>query len=100
MKCPACNSWTELLETRKRAAGTYRRYECANMHRFSTINDQVVRVDAEKRSRGRPRIHAQPEPAQSGNWPFPPAGGPTPWTRQQIQEHEQQQRSQLEEAPF
>jgi transcriptional regulator NrdR family protein len=37
MKCPACKAWTEVRETRDRADGTtYRRYECANQHRFST----------------------------------------------------------------
>lgn len=53
--CPQCSAWTELLETRKRTAGTYRRYECAKGHRFSTINGDVVRVDERKRAAGRPK---------------------------------------------
>jgi len=55
VKCPLCNAWTELLETRKRASGlTYRRYECANLHRFTTEDGVVMRVHAEKPRRGRP----------------------------------------------
>jgi len=38
MKCPACKAWTEVLETRKRTDGVKRRrYECANLHRFTTL---------------------------------------------------------------
>jgi transcriptional regulator NrdR family protein len=54
MKCPICNAWTELLETRKRKAGAYRRYECANLHRFSTLNGELMRIDQKKRGAGRP----------------------------------------------
>ena len=38
MICPHdCGAWTEVKETRQRADGsTYRRYICANNHRFST----------------------------------------------------------------
>jgi len=59
MKCPECNAWTELLETRKRAAGAYRRYECANLHRFTTIDDAVVRVDKQKLGAGRPSTNVK-----------------------------------------
>ena len=38
MKCPACKTWTEVLETRQRADNvTRRRYLCANLHRFTTL---------------------------------------------------------------
>ena len=38
MKCPTCNAWTYNLETRTNKNGTVRRrYECANLHRFTTI---------------------------------------------------------------
>ena len=37
MKCPDCKTWTEVKETRERQGGTYRRYVCANKHRFSTV---------------------------------------------------------------
>lgn len=33
-------------------------------------------------------------------WPFPPLGGPVPWTAKQIAEYERQQREQLPEAPL
>lgn len=33
-------------------------------------------------------------------WPFPPPGGPVPWTPQQESEYQRQQRSKLPEAPF
>ena len=55
MNCPKCNAWTEVLETRQRKAGTYRRYECANLHRFSTIDGEVTRIDDSRRERGRPQ---------------------------------------------
>lgn len=48
MKCPVCNAWTEVKETRTRKDGEkYRRYECANLHRFST-NEIVVKIDQKK----------------------------------------------------
>lgn len=38
MKCPHCEAWTEVRETRQRTDGTKRRrYECANLHRFTTV---------------------------------------------------------------
>lgn len=37
MKCPVCDAWTRVKQTRHRADGsTYLRYECANLHRFTT----------------------------------------------------------------
>ena len=38
MKCPICGSWTTVKETRTRKTDgvVTRRYECGNMHRFST----------------------------------------------------------------
>ena len=33
-------------------------------------------------------------------WPFPPPGGPIPWTPKQIKEYEEQQRAKLPEAPL
>jgi len=35
-KCPECKAWADVLETRQRPEYTYRRYECANNHRFTT----------------------------------------------------------------
>ena len=38
MKCPRCDAWAEVLETRTKEDNTVRRrYECANLHRFTTI---------------------------------------------------------------
>lgn len=37
MKCPVCETWTIVKETRARVDGSKRRsYECANEHRFRT----------------------------------------------------------------
>lgn len=41
MKCPICQAWSGVLETRARSYGMYRRYECANLHRFAT-QERVV----------------------------------------------------------
>lgn len=46
MKCPICDAWTDTLETRTRADGTKRRrYECANGHRFSTLETFYLSED-------------------------------------------------------
>ena len=38
MKCPTCEKWVLVLETRSRPDdSTRRRYECANGHKFSTV---------------------------------------------------------------
>jgi len=38
MACPVCSAWTSVKETRTRKADgvVTRRYECANLHRFTT----------------------------------------------------------------
>lgn len=33
-------------------------------------------------------------------WPFPPPGGPVPWTAAQVRRYAREQREQLPEAPF
>jgi len=44
MKCPVCKAWTFVLETRLKPDNTkYRRYECANGHRFITL-ETVVKI--------------------------------------------------------
>ena len=36
-KCPECNVWTEVLDTRLKSDGSRRRrYQCGNLHRFWT----------------------------------------------------------------
>lgn len=38
MKCPECGVWTIVKETRTRQDNTRRRtLECANMHKFTTV---------------------------------------------------------------
>ena len=38
MICPTCGTWTVVKETRKKEKNvTYRRYECGNLHRFTTL---------------------------------------------------------------
>jgi transcriptional regulator NrdR family protein len=44
MKCPICNAWTLVKDTRKRENNiTIRRYECANLHTFKTT-EQVTQI--------------------------------------------------------
>ena len=44
VKCPVCDQWVSTLETRARGSNeTYRRYQCANEHRFTT-KEKVERV--------------------------------------------------------
>lgn len=38
MKCPVCGAWVMVKETRTAKDNTRRRrYECANLHRFTTV---------------------------------------------------------------
>ena len=37
MKCPTCNAWTEVNDTRNKGNHVLRRRECANGHKFNTI---------------------------------------------------------------
>ena len=44
VKCPVCDQWVSVLETRGRDNNeTYRRYQCANEHRFTT-KERVERI--------------------------------------------------------
>jgi transcriptional regulator NrdR family protein len=44
MKCPVCGAWTRVLETRQQPDNEKkRRYECGNLHRFTTL-EKVSRV--------------------------------------------------------
>lgn len=50
MKCPVCQTWTMVKETRTKPGNTkLRRYECANLHRFVTL-EKVERVIPKKTS--------------------------------------------------
>jgi len=49
MKCPICDAWSTVKETRQnKKLGYIRRRECANEHRFTT--QEVVVVDDQLRS--------------------------------------------------
>lgn len=53
MKCPQCKAWAVVLQTRTRKTdgAVTRRYECANLHRFSTLERVVVlKNNVEKRN--------------------------------------------------
>ena len=47
MKCPVCNAWVEVQETRQRKEGRYRRYQCGNLHTFGTMESLFVIYDEE-----------------------------------------------------
>jgi transcriptional regulator NrdR family protein len=50
MKCPQCNTYTEVLETRTRSDGVVRRrYLCANLHRFTTLEVVVEERKAKEK---------------------------------------------------
>jgi transcriptional regulator NrdR family protein len=53
MRCQECRAWSEVKETRQRANGsTYRRYVCANAHRFSTKEVVVAKKIMKAQSEG------------------------------------------------
>jgi transcriptional regulator NrdR family protein len=52
VKCPKCNAWTDVLETRS----PRRKRECANGHRFSTmelVEDDYLKLLLEIKERDR-----------------------------------------------
>ncbi len=56
MKCPDCGAWVRVLETYRRVDNaTRRRYECANLHRFTTVE----RVEVVQLGGARPRKEKQ-----------------------------------------
>lgn len=52
MKCPLCNAWALVLESRaiRSRNARYRRYECANLHRFTT-EENVKKVLSKERTK-------------------------------------------------
>ena len=52
MKCPLCGAWATKLETRSRATDNTvrRRYECGNLHRFSSVERVVASVSTTRLS--------------------------------------------------
>lgn len=56
MKCPQCGAWTQVKETRTKKTDNVvtRRYECGNMHRFSTeerVKDELLRLRVQPRQK-------------------------------------------------
>lgn len=45
MKCPTCNAWTEVNDTRNKGNHVLRRRECANGHKFNTAEHVVVELE-------------------------------------------------------
>ena len=55
MKCPTCNAWVEVKETRPTPTGAVRRrYVCANLHRFTTHETVVADRYAKKATHASP----------------------------------------------
>lgn len=54
MKCPVCQAWVSVKETRSRPQNnsTYRRYECANEHRFTTTESVTKVIEKPKQRKG------------------------------------------------
>ena len=51
MKCPVCNVWTTVNETRNKEGYTLRRRECGNGHKFITEEHvKLQNLDARKPS--------------------------------------------------
>lgn len=52
MKCPTCGTWTLVKETRKTPTNEKRRrYECANEHRFSTLEKIIPEKKVRQKSK-------------------------------------------------
>lgn len=54
MRCPVCNAWTTVLETRMRQDNTRRRtMECGNLHKFATVERvEVVKPGGYRKRKG------------------------------------------------
>jgi len=57
MKCPQCGAWTMIKETRTKKTENVvtRRYECANLHRFTT--EEKVRDTSKSSPNRAQRLH-------------------------------------------
>lgn len=52
MKCPDCGAWTLVKETRRTFDNEKRRrYECANEHRFSTLETIISKKEVRQKSK-------------------------------------------------
>ena len=57
MKCPICNVWTNVLDTRNKKSVTVRRRKCANDHIFIT-EERAVPPNAKEKDELPSRIIA------------------------------------------
>ena len=63
MNCPHCGVWSRVLETRAYKTHKARRYECANLHRFSTSETvQPASFLVRPNRRGLPQVNVQEPP--------------------------------------
>ena len=61
MKCTECGTWTIVKETRVSTGNTRRRrLECANMHRFSTLETIVDRKTSIRQKQKTPKNGGKP----------------------------------------
>lgn len=58
IRCPKCSAWTTVLQTRKE----YRQRECANLHRFWTVEqvctDEAQRIKTVNQQKTKKKIQA------------------------------------------
>ena len=67
MNCPICGTWCIVKETRTSTQNTRRRrLECANQHRFSTI-ETIIEQDEPKNKLPKKQILPKPKIAKVGN---------------------------------
>jgi len=65
MKCPVCNVWTTVNDTRNKEGFTLRRRECGNGHKFTTEEHvKLQNMVAGKSSRIRPPSERKDDPAE------------------------------------
>ena len=60
MKCPICNVWTSINDTRSKGAFVQRRRECANGHKFNTEEHVTVKKPSAKYKKKTPNDSSPP----------------------------------------
>lgn len=66
MKCPICGTWCIVKETRTSTQNTRRRLECANQHRFSTI-ETIIGKNEPRNKLPKKQILPKPKVAEVGD---------------------------------
>jgi len=65
MKCPVCNVWTTVNDTRNKEGFTLRRRECGNGHKFTTEEHvKLQNMEPRKSSKLRPTSERKDDPAE------------------------------------